>query len=184
MSPILGIFASSTPTVGDYESIQTVTVGGGGSATVTFSSIPSTYKHLQIRGIAQSTNNVNPPDNGLMQLNGDSGNNYARHWLSGNGATTPVTGVASTSFIEFGYLNGGTTATSYSGFVIDLLDYASTNKYKTVRLLSGYDRNGSGFIRLASGLWQNTAAVTSISFSSSGGNNIAQYSSFALYGIK
>lgn len=33
----------------DYDSIATTTVGAGGAASITFSSIPSTYQHLQIR---------------------------------------------------------------------------------------------------------------------------------------
>jgi hypothetical protein len=186
MSPlILGIMASSQPgATNSYESIETITAGAGGSSAITFSTIPSTYKHLQIRGIAQTTNNINPPENGKMTINGDTGNNYARHWVAGDGASASAAAVSSTGFIEFGFLNGGTTATSYIGFVIDLLDYTNTNKYKTVRLLSGFDKNGSGTIRLASGLWQNTNAITSVSFSSSGVYNLAQYSSFALYGIK
>jgi hypothetical protein len=57
--PILGIIASSklTAAVGDFESIATVTVGGGGAATVEFTSIPATYTHLQLRYIAQKTSN-------------------------------------------------------------------------------------------------------------------------------
>jgi hypothetical protein len=53
--PILGIIASSKLTVSNsYESIATTTVGSGGSATVTFSSIPATYKHLQVRTLIRS----------------------------------------------------------------------------------------------------------------------------------
>ena len=43
----------STPVLNSYESIATVTVGAGGTSTITFSSIPTGYTHLQIRGIAQ-----------------------------------------------------------------------------------------------------------------------------------
>jgi hypothetical protein len=67
--------------------------------------------------------------------------------------------------------------------VIDILDYANVNKYTTIRVLGGADLNGSGAINLVSGLWMNTAAVTSFLISADSGN-LAQYSSFALYGIK
>jgi hypothetical protein len=50
---ILGIIASSRlAAVGDYESIATVSVGGGGAADVEFTSIPGTYTHLQIRALS------------------------------------------------------------------------------------------------------------------------------------
>jgi hypothetical protein len=55
--PILGIIASAITgnlVTTSYESIATVTVGGGGAATVAFTSIPATYTHLQIRGIGRS----------------------------------------------------------------------------------------------------------------------------------
>jgi hypothetical protein len=68
---------------------------------------------------------------------------------------------------------------------MDILDYANTNKYKTVRTLSGYDLNNAtyGALRSYSGLWMNTNAITSIKFYADG-VNLAQYSQFALYGIK
>jgi hypothetical protein len=74
------------------------------------------------------------------------------------------------------------TASVFGGIVIDILDYANTNKYKTMRTLSGYDANGSGNVGLFSGLWMNTAAVTSINLLTFY-DQYATYSSFALYGI-
>lgn len=66
---------------------------------------------------------------------------------------------------------------------MDVLDYKNTNKYKTSRFLSGYDANGSGVIMLNSELWMSTAAITSITIDNTG-SNFAQYSSFALYGVR
>jgi hypothetical protein len=67
--------------------------------------------------------------------------------------------------------------------VIDILDYANTNKYKTSRLLGGEDLNGSGRVYLMSSNWQKTTAITQIDLSFETGNCM-QYSQFALYGIK
>jgi hypothetical protein len=75
----------------------------------------------------------------------------------------------------------------FGGGVVDILDYASTSKNKTIRTLSGADINGAGGdLRLSSGLWFATpAAITSITLYANGGSSdFAQYSSFALYGIK
>jgi hypothetical protein len=181
MSPILGIFASSTPSVGDFESIATTTVGAGGSTSITFSSIASTYKHLQIRIIG----NVSTTDAINIRFNGDTANNYALHRLEGNGSAASSS--ASTTRSNIAILTGAgfaSTANTFGASIVDILDYTSTNKNKTTRALSGSDRNGSGGVELDSGLWFATpAAITSINLFPSTGT-IAQYSTFALYGIK
>jgi hypothetical protein len=75
-------------------------------------------------------------------------------------------------------------ANVFGGVVIDILDYKNTNKYKTVRILSGTEYNNSnGGVSFNSGLWQNTDAITTITLQPSGAN-FAEYSQFALYGIK
>ena len=178
--PILGIIASQNyPRItSSYESIATVTVGSGGSSTINFSSIPSTYKHLQIRGIARTATNVSLG----LRFNSDTGSNYSRHFLNGNGSSAGAGGGANSTTAY-----AGTTATAASAFganVIDVLDYQNTNKYKTVRALSGADNNGSGFVQFMSGNWRNTNAVTSIDIIQVDGDSFTQYTQFALYGIK
>ena len=66
--------------------------------------------------------------------------------------------------------------------IIDILDYANTNKFKTVKAIGGYDANGSGWPSVNSAVYRETNAVSSIKFSS--GGSLAQYSQFALYGVK
>jgi hypothetical protein len=163
----------------EFESIATVTVGSGGSATVSFTSIPSTYTHLQIRSFTRIPSGGN---NGLLTFNSDTGANYVTHLLYGDGASA-----AALSFTNDNYIYGSrvSTATSTYGVgVIDVLDYANTNKFKTVRLLTGNDDNGSGLIALNSGLWRSTSAITSITYTAQSGSIFAQYTQFALYGIK
>jgi len=160
-----------------FESIATLN-GTGSATTFTFSSIPSTYTHLQLRyrstgGYAGLT----------ITFNSDTGANYANHQLNGTGSAASASGAAS--------INGLTDA-RYSGYaantcsvgVGDILDYASTSKYKTYRELFGYDGNGVGNIVLYSGLWRNTAAITSITITNVSGNPQTTASQFALYGIK
>ncbi len=178
MSPILGIWASQNYTRNSYESIATVTVGSGGSANIDFTSIPSTYKHLQIRAIY--CNSV--ASNIRIRFNSDTGSNYNYHILYGNG-TSALAGAASTD-TTFGYINYQASTTVFSAGVIDILDYTNTNKNTTVRSLTGIDTNGSGTVMLSSSLWLNTAAITSIRLLPESGGNISQYSHFALYGIK
>ena len=168
-----------------YESIATVTVGAGGSTAITFSSIPSTFKHLQIRYIGRSST-----DNNIrIAYNSDTSNaNYVFHNLRGDGSATSVLAFVSGGSNSMILANEGvTTPTQGSNIfgvgVIDVLDYANTNKYKTTRTLAGYDANGSGFVTLNSSLWMSTSAISSLSITNNS-NTIQQYSQFALYGIK
>jgi hypothetical protein len=179
--PILGILASSRPAfelVGSYDSLATVTVPSGGAASITFAGIPQGYKHLQIR-YTNTTATVN--QNLVFQYNGDTGSNYAWHRLLGDGSSAIADSTASTTGMTIG--RSGGNSTSFAGGVFDLLDYASTTKFKTARTLYGTDQNGSGLIFLASGLWQNLAAVNSITITPAS-SGFSQYSSFALYGVK
>lgn len=188
MAPILGIFASANQgqfiSYPAFESIATVTASGS-SSTITFSSIPQTYQHLQIRGISKS------PNGGpalVIQYNGDSSVNYKSHYLEGNGnSTTAYAGVGGTN--TYGYLGyptpGSANSSMFSTSIIDILDYTNTNKYKTTRSLSGYDTNSTvdQYLDLFSNLWMSTSAITSITLSIQSELFVAN-SQFALYGIK
>jgi hypothetical protein len=179
LSPILGIWASAQQgalLANSYESISTVTVGSGGSSSIDFTSIPATYTHLQIRAIGIGTGFAYS----YLGFNSDTATNYSYHQISGDGATVSAAGGGSTTLIYT--LQGASSATIPASGVIDILDYANTNKYKTVRLLAGYDKNGTGELFFRSGNWRSTSAITSIKISPN--TSFAQYSSFALYGIK
>jgi hypothetical protein len=158
---------------GSYDAIGTVVVGSGGQSTITFSSIPSTYKHLQIRGMIGSTSSF-----GTLRFNGDTTTtNYRSHYLGGDGAS-PFAG----TFANNAYYPVTAVTGAYSG-ILDVLDYQNTSKYKTVRTLEGTDNNGSGSVYLTSNLWMSTAAISSIVLTCNSGN-FPQYSQFDLYGIK
>ncbi len=192
MSPLTELIGSakaygwgSFAAAGDYESIATVTVGSGGVSEINFNSIPSTYNHLQLRGIYRDTWSVTGFGEFYLYPNNSTSALYADHWLQGNGATASATGLANRSdgmFLGQGVRNGS-AANSFGGFVVDILDYKDTNKFKTARALSGVDLNGSGIVLLQSALWRSTDAITSFKLTPNG-VGFAQYSSFALYGIK
>jgi len=190
MTPMLGIMASQISghlytLTGNYDSIQTVSVGSGGQSTITFSSIPTTYKHLQIRSIARGAN-ADTQTTLTIRLNSDSGSNYSYHRLIGIGSSASASGGSSVTYSYFYFGSSGTTAgTNVFGVsIIDLLDYTNTSKNKTLRFLGGTDANGAGGVSLCSGAWYNTAAVSTITLTADGGGNFDQYSHFALYGIK
>jgi hypothetical protein len=167
-----GLFSSGVAaSTNSYESIATTVVGGGGSSSVTFSSIPSTFKHLQLRAFLKGTaaSNRNLTFNGITS-------GYFQHRLEGSGSSASAGGYTSQSQIAMPI-----TSSQWGQVIFDFLDYTDTNKNKTVRMLGGYDDNGSGFIGFTSGSVANTAAITSITIA---GDTWQQYSSFALYGIK
>ena len=183
---IAGIYGIGvTPVLTAYQSISTVTVGSGGVGSVTFSSIPSTYTHLQIRYTARSgLSNSGLGTNIYLQFNGDSGSNYSIHQLRANGSGIFPAGGGSQTSIYAGISVADAAATTgvFGVGVYDILDYASTNKYKTTRLLNGFDNNGTGVVDLSSGAWLSTSAVNSLTLFPD--SSFAQYSQFALYGIK
>jgi hypothetical protein len=185
MSPILGIYASQISghlVTNNYSSISTVTVGSTAVSSISFTGIPSTYTHLQIRGIALA----NSISGVKMSFNGDTGTNYAYHDLSGNGSAAHASGVSSVG-APYIYSFAGAVQTTYPmAFIIDVLDYANVNKYKTSRILAGNDTNNTNSyagIEFNSTLWQNTNAITSINIANDN-QTFTQYSSFALYGVK
>jgi len=186
--PILGITASSrlsaAPT--SYESIATVTVSSP-QAKIEFTSIPSTYTHLQIRGILKS-NRTGSDYTGYawLKINGASGAKF--HTLYGDGSTISAAAYTPDPGVGLLISAAGSTAAVNNMFgacVIDLLDYKDTNKNKTIRIFSGTDTNTTGGMTIFSSYLVNaTTAITSITIGGADSTNLLQYSSLALYGIK
>ena len=192
MSGVLGglIAAFPTPITNSFESIATAT-GTGSSNTITFSSIPSTYKHLQIRFIAKTTSTSGSDFALDLRFNSDSGTNYPWHQLWGDGTSAQANGAAATTRIVL----SSRIPDSYSQWVntfevgvIDIIDYASTSKNKTVRTILGKNINTTGAqdqeIKLVSGSWQSTSAVNSISLITTASTSWTTTTQFALYSIK
>lgn len=176
-----GLFsgAGAPASTTSYESIATTTVGAGGTSTVTFSSIPSTYKHLQIRFMAM---NASAAGYTKINFNSDTAANYAWHQIYANGSTVTGAGGGSKSFVIADESIPG-SANIPAVCIVDIADYQNTNKNKTAKVLSGRDLNGSGNIVFQSGAWFNTAAINRIDLTFTT-TTVSQYSHFALYGIK
>lgn len=184
---ILNAQAEAGAAGGAYDLLATEILTGS-QASITFSSggVWADYQHLQIRLVARSdeTGSSNARDL-RMQLNGDGGTNYASHRLNGDGAG--VYSSASTSQASiFGlpvYPRPSNPTTQYGATVIDILDINSTSKYSTVRMLSGSKPDGEDAIGIVSGLWLNTAELTSATIFANSGN-LATGSRASIYGIK
>ena len=168
---------------GAYDSLANVTLSAS-AASITFTGIPSGYKHLQLRILARAT--YAPSDTGgILNFNSDSGANYAWHRIYGDGSAATSGGSSSATFARIDRLTGGSSLSNVFGaMVVDILDYANTSKYKTIRSLGGYDANGTGWIGFNSALWMNTSAITSITFANADSTNLVQYTQASLYGVK
>lgn len=153
-------------------------------SSITFSSIPATYKHLQIRATMRTDRSGSEDDLLTVRLNGDTGSNYASHLLYGTGSSVASTASTTQTYWRSLYTTGaGATANSFAAMSMDLLDYASTSKNTTMRALNGSHSYNN--IALASGLWMNTAAVTSVTFNMAiTATNFVSGCRFSLYGVR
>ena len=202
----VGIYASQisghlySGPYGAYDSLATVTVPSGGVASVTFAGIPSGYKHLQLRLNVQDDRATYGMDQLRVQVgNGsiDSGStSYAWHYMRGENTSTSAYGLGTSGGDNNSWqINGAvgtTTGGTFGAIIIDITDYASTNKAKTMRSLSGTEYNGAlggayGRVALGSCVWLGSSylsAINTIKFTPENGTLFSANSSFALYGVK
>ena len=190
MSSSVGIYASQISghlvVPNSYYSIATQTITSGTASSITFSSIPQTYTHLQLRLLANNNDTVGSGLNNVRcsgYFNGDTTDtNYYNHYLNGDGYSANAGSENSAKWA----MSATRNSMIAPGIAIaDILDYTNTNKYKTTRSLWGWNNDDAnyGAVRLLSGVWSNTAAINSITITPESGAFKA-YSSFALYGIK
>ena len=188
-----GLGAGIIPIVGDFESIQTITVGAGGSSFVEFTSIPQTYTHLQMRWITRTNRATYSTDDFKFQINGrTTAAYYTNHRTTGSGAAVTTENYPNSSALT-GYLLGipaaaGATTSVFGVGITDILDYKNTNKNKTLRSLSGMDNNSAsantlGYVTIQSGGFLDTTAISSIKILPGNGTLLSEYTSFALYGV-
>ena len=196
--PMLGIMASGISgnlwaPAGAYDSISTATVTSGGTSSITFSSIPQTYTHLQLRGFLQANRSDYPIENTNIVFNSDTAGNYSFHYLDGGLSANVQSAVSGGSINQASILlpnsAGDTAGGQFGTSVTDILDYANTNKYKTIRYLGGDDINTTvlnyaGHIVLGSGNWRSTVSINSITITPQSSSLWNQYSQISLYGIK
>lgn len=178
----LGFFATAGRAAGSYELISS-TILTSSQASVTFSNLgdySSTYKHLQIRFTARRSTSGSVST--VMRFNSDTGSNYTRHWLRGNGSSV-VSGAIAPDTSMFAGTHPGSDSTSgiFSGNIVDILDAYATSKFKTVRVFTG---RSSENVELQSGLWRNTNALTTIVIYPDTTGDWVSGCRFSLYGIK
>lgn len=180
---IAGQVGSGGAVLASFESISTTTLGSN-QTTISIGSIPSTFKHLQLRILGRSAFAGSGNGSMRIQCNSDTGSNYSYHTLIGLGASTLAQGAATQTTMRLSYFPDNLVISNIFGTsIVDILDYGSTSKYKTFRCFGGDDQNGAGYVGVYSGLWQSTSAISSLQIVHGDGDWLAG-STFALYGIK
>ena len=183
MSPILGVVASSKLT-SSYTLIAENRLESN-TSTVTFSNIPGTFAHLEM-WISMRGTGSNTLQDSLLRFNGDTSNVYrtGEYWI--RGSQTAPSGVAVVSGLNAMYGGQGLGDTAgadfFSATLLQINDYASTSKYKTVDSLSGNQNTTNGFAIWYSGVWENTAAVNSLTLFVNGAS-FKTNTYFTLFGL-
>jgi hypothetical protein len=141
------------------------------ATTITFSSIPQTYTDLVLVASFTSGNNDEK-----LQFNGDTASNYSWIRLYGDGASTGSGYSPTPTYIR----NTGSDLTTQQNVIINIFNYANSTNFKTT---IGRGNNTAAQVTTTTGVWRNTAAITSITYASSA-NTFSVGSTFTLYGIK
>lgn len=161
------------------------TVLSSAQATVEFTSIPSTYADLNVLCSVRNTTSGNTVSDFWVKFNGLTGSIYSRTQLIGNGATGASTATTNTSIDNFeNMMNGGSsTSSTFSNVDIYIPSY-TVSRNKPHLMFGAMENNATtAYIAVQSNLMSNTAAISSMIFTS-GSDNFAIGSSFYLFGIK
>lgn len=165
-----------------YIKIASNTVGAGGAASVTFSSIPSTYTDLVLK-ISWRTTAAVVANIGYLTFNSDT-TGYSHKFVQGNGATADSGGYTGANSKNSGIIPGSSaTGNTFSNNEIYIPNYKGSN-YKSYSIDSTGENNATtSYAMLLAGLWSNISAITSIKLEEQNGATISQYSTFTLYGV-
>lgn len=182
--PILGVVASSR--LGSSYTLIAENRLTSDTATVTFSSIPNSYAHLELWASMRG-NNASPFQDYYMQFNGDTSNTYRRgeYWIRGSQTAPSGYGVNSSLPSVYGGQGLGDQAGAnyFAATLLQINDYASSTKFKTVDSLTGNQNTSDGFAIWYDGVWENTAAINSISLINTGGSVFRANTYFTLFGV-
>jgi hypothetical protein len=188
---VLAVAGAGGGAAGAYDLLET-TILTTNTASVTFSSLGSysAYKHLQLRYTARvDVSSTSFEVDLFARINGvTTAGSYRKHQLRGNGSSVSSES-ASEDLLRFGGVpaDGQTSTNQFGPGIIDILDFNSTNKLKTIRWFGGQvifyaSSTLDGYVQLVSGALQSTNAITSIQLFVN--DNFVPGSRFSLYGIK
>jgi hypothetical protein len=153
-----------------YVALATTTLASA-TATVTFSSIPATYRDLILVFEGKSSSTL---ENTYIQLNGDAtAGNYPYVLMLGTGSSAISAAYTARTW--------GEADTTGGNMIYQFMDYSATDKHKTVLFRTN---RSAGGVTAQAGRWANSSAITSIALQMGVSQNFAVGSTFSLYGIE
>jgi hypothetical protein len=167
-----------TPT---YVPLATITLASTASS-VTFSSIPATYRDLVLVMNARITASVSAATS-FAYFNGDTGANYTCVSMQGRQTGASVESSTEPRFDLGRIANSSSGSTTNGANIIQIMDYSATDKHKTGLARGNNLPNESLTVIAVAARWASTAAINSIEIDESSGTSFAIGSTFSLYGI-
>jgi|694.fasta_scaffold86347_5 hypothetical protein len=174
--------AKGTFTTSDYQAIATYT-STGSDTFFDFTSIPSDYRYLEVRGYG-THNSINYA-NVAVRMNGDSTTGNYR-WIFSVANNTAKSSATDTNSNHLPILQSFPSTSNNMGVCVFVFnEYKATNKYKTVTSYGGGTESNStvGEVSIGAGTWLSTSAITSLRFFNTGGPSWSAGSKFVLYGV-
>lgn len=154
------------------------------AASVTFSAIPATYTDLVVRWSGRTDTAAATPAV-YLQFNGDTGTNYSYVAVESTGSASSSFLAGTNAFVHIGRESGSTATANTFGLGEVYIPYYTVSQNKPVSAMGMGENNTTAAIMDAtSGLWRNTAAITSVTLYPAASGNFVSGSSFYLYGIK
>ena len=154
-------------------------------STIDFNSIPQGYTDLiLVLSSRDSINSGASPGQGAIRFNGDSGNNYSRRYLRGNGSTADSSSSTGVSAIIPRVMQpNGATVNTFGSMTMYIPNYTGSN-YKSLSIDNITENNATeAHAELHAGIWNSTSAITSMSIFSASGATMLTNSTATLYGV-
>ena len=157
------------------------TNGTSSAPVISLTNFPQNYQDLLITGYLLPSNSSTVLTVGINA----SASGFSSTWLLGNGSSASSSRTTSATSYQPSGLGYPISSTNPTTFELHILNYANTSTYKTMIMRMSSDQNGSGFTYESVGLWQSTAAVAGLSFSTAnGGYYWTANTSISAYGIR
>jgi len=168
-----GVPSWATASSGGMTLLSTTTLTG---ASVTVSSIPSTYKELRI--FVQNFSPSTDAENLLMRVNSDSGSNYASTNTISN---TSLTKAAQTFFFLSAGADNGVTSSTMDVSLPNYANTAAVKQFSSDSFVTNSTTTSNWNMQRYVGVWNNTSAISSLTFLCGSGN--LSTGTVLLYGV-
>ncbi len=167
------------------------TVGSGGTTSVTFNNIPQNYNDLMLYISIRSSRTGVLADSIGYRFNGSTvGYNTRYIYSDGSSVISSSDTTLSPAGETWGRFDGGvinagnSTSDTFTSIALYIPNYAGGNTKTFSSEIVSENNATTAISQITAGLWSNTTAITSIAFRDNNLGNIAQHSTFTLYGVK